>query len=171
MSDPIIPRKWMLRAHGQHNLFVWGRRERSVHTLMKAFIWALYLPEYPNMSVEVRIGDRYKPDVVAYAGDAIAPSGVFTVTESPLFWGEAGQVGRDKIYATVRKYRDTHFAIAKWNMPLRPSVQLVEGALKGVNRSAPFDLINIPPDSASRFIDAESGEITLSHADLEWQRL
>jgi len=170
-SDPIIPRKWKLNAHDQQNVFVWGRRERSVHTLMKAFLWALYVPEYPHISVEVRIGDRYKPDVVAFRGDDIAPPGVFNVREEPLFWGEAGQVGRDKIHTLVRRYRDTHFVIAKWNTRLKPFSALVEGALNGVDRTAPFDLITFPPDSMSRFIDPSTNTITLSHDDLNWVRL
>lgn len=170
MTDPIIPRKWMLRAHNQHNVFVWGRRERSVHTLMKAFLWALYLPDYPHISVEVRIGDRYKPDVVAYTGDEIAPTGVYVVKQEPLFWGEAGEVGRDKIQAIVRRYRDTHFAIAKWETRLTPYEKIVRDALDGLKRNAPFDLLTFPADSAERFID-EAGNITLSHADLEWLRI
>jgi hypothetical protein len=44
--------------------------------------WALYLPLYPNLSVEIGVGDRYKPDVVALGEDG-----------RPLFWAEAGQVG------------------------------------------------------------------------------
>lgn len=170
MADPIIPRKWMLRAHGQRNVFVWGRRERSVHTLMKAFLWALYLPEYPHISVEVRIGDRYKPDVIAYAGQEIAPAGVFTVQQDPLFWGEAGQVGRDKIDSIVSRYPDTHFAIAKWHTRLDPLEKLVRSALDGVKRTAPFDLITFAPDSYTRFID-DSGNITIHHDDLTWIRL
>ena len=63
-SNQSIPRKWKLTAHGQHNVFAWGMNERAVHVIMKALIWALYLPEYPESRVEVRIGDKYKPDVV-----------------------------------------------------------------------------------------------------------
>ncbi|MEQ8673875.1 MAG: hypothetical protein RLP44_12745 [Aggregatilineales bacterium] len=170
MTDPIIPRKWMLRAHEQHNVFVWGGRERSVHTLMKAFLWALYLPRYPHISVEVRIGDRYKPDVVAYAGDEIAPVGVFTVKQEPLFWGEAGEVGRAKIQALVRRYKHTHFAVAKWNTRLSSVEKTVRDAVADVKRDAPFDLLTFPPDSHTRFID-DDGNITLSHDDIEWLRI
>lgn len=165
-SDPIIPRKWALSAHGQRNVFIWGRQERSVHTVMKAFLWALYLPDYPQMSVEIRIEDRYKPDVVAMPPQ---PS-IYSVIQEPLFWGEAGQVGRDKIYALVRKYPGTHFAIAKWNTTLHPYVTLVEQALAGVKRQAPFDLWTFPQDSVKRFID-DQDQIRLNRDDLEWVRL
>ena len=165
-TDPIIPRKWQLTAHNQRNVFIWGRQERSAHTLMKAFLWALYLPQYPQMSVEIRIGDHYKPDVVAMPQ---TPS-IYSTTNAPLFWGESGQVGRDKIYELVRRYPATHFAIAKWDSALRPYVQLVEAALEGVEREAPFDLLTFPADSVERFID-KRGNITLNHAKLNWVRM
>ena len=170
MSDPIIPRKWMLRASNHHNVFVWGARERSVHTIMKALLWALYVPDYPHIAVEVRIGDRYKPDLVAYESDEIAPSGIHTIKEEPLFWGEAGAVGRDKIYNIVRKYRNTHFVIAKWETSLTSHEKMIRKALKGVNRTAPFDLINFDKNSHKKFIDDE-GNITIHHDDIEWIRL
>lgn len=170
MSDPIIPRKWNLRAGNVRNVFIWGRQERSVHTIMKALLWALYLPQYPYISVEVRIGDRYKPDLVAYAGDKIAPAGIHVVSVEPLFWGEAGQVGRDKIQRIVRQYKSTHFALAKWDTHLRPYTALVQDALNGVERSAPFDLLRIPSDAVTRFVD-ERGNIRIAHDDLDWLRL
>lgn len=164
-NDPIIPHKWMLKAHNQQNVFIWGARERSVHTLMKAFLWALYLPQYPDLLIEVRIGDRYKPDVVAMPP---MPDVYSHVTE-PLFWGEAGQVAKQKIETLVRRYPSTHFAIAKWGTQLHLFSDIIENALKGVKRHAPFDLIVFPGNSRTRFIDDE-GNITISHDDLEWKR-
>lgn len=166
-NDPIIPRKWKLSAHGQQNVFLWGAGERSVHTLMKAFIWALYLPEYGDLTVEVRAGDpRYKPDVVALPPE----QDPFQVTVDPKFWGEAGQVGKAKIETLVRRYPGTHFAIAKWDTPLHAYARQVQAALKSVERQAPFDLLRFPPDSRERFID-EDGQITLTFDDFEWMRL
>jgi hypothetical protein len=70
MTSFILPRKWTLHAHGQRNVFVKGDRESTEHVLMKIFIWALYLPEYPKLYVETRIGDKYKPDVVQMSAPA-----------------------------------------------------------------------------------------------------
>jgi len=126
---------------------------------MKAFLWALYLPLYPNLTVEIRIGDRYKPDVVALDEDG-----------RPLFWGEAGQVGQEKMRSLLRRYRGTHFAVAKWETRLNPYVELVGDALDGLRRTAPVDLICFPEDSAERFID-QHGHIRLAFNDLEWVRL
>lgn len=166
-SDPIIPRKWRLRAHNQQNVFAWGPRERSVHTVMKALIWALYLPCYPDLTVEVRAGDpRYKPDVVSVPEGP----GLYTAKPDPRFWGEAGQVGREKIETLVRRYPGTHFALGKWDTDLRPVAALVSAALDGVARQAPFDLVAFPPDSVARFIGAD-GTIRVTHDDLDWTRL
>lgn len=165
MTSPILSRrKWKLYAHDQHIVVVKGQQERLSHPLMKAFLWALYMPQYPNITIEVRIGDKYKPDVVAFAEPLAQRAG------PPVFWGECGQVGVEKIRSLVRRYRDTHFAIAKWNMRLGPLAKTVGAALDGLERSAPFDLLSFPQDSDEQFIN-DHGEIALAHQDIEWRRL
>jgi hypothetical protein len=158
-NDLLQWRRWTFRAHGQRMLFVRGRSERPTHVIMKAFLWALYLPTYPALSIEVSIGDRYKPDVIS----------LDQLTGKPLFWGESGHVGRDKIQSLVRRYRETHFAIAKWGMRLEPLMKIVADALEGIPRQVPFDLITFHEDSLDRFIDAD-GNLTLAFDDLEWIR-
>lgn len=162
MTSPILTRrKWMLRTHGRHIVIVKGTHERFTHPLMKALLWALYVPTYPHITVEVAIGDKYKPDVVAFASELRQGE--------PVFWGEAGQTGADKIRSLVRRYRGTHFALAKWDSDLQPFVRLVTDALDGVKRDAPFDIISFPDDADERFID-DDGNITLTHADVTWVR-
>ena len=156
--DLFLRRKWTFRAYGKQVVFIKRSHERSSHVLMKAFLWALYLPTYPDLTVEVRVGDRYKPDVVALDEDG-----------RPIFWAEAGQVGLEKIRSLLRRYRDTHFAIAKWATRLDPYVALVEDALEGLRRSAPVDLLCFPDDSAQRFIDHQ-GHIQLTFDEVEWVR-
>jgi hypothetical protein len=160
-SELFLRRKWTLRAHGQQVVFIKKPIEHVHHVLMKAFLWALYLPVYPNLKVEVGIGDRYKPDVVALP---------LADRRDPLFWGEAGQVSTEKIHSIGRRYRQTHFALAKWGANLQTVEQWVTEALVDIERQAPFDLLCFPTDSAERFIDSR-GNITLSHADLSWKRL
>jgi hypothetical protein len=165
VTSPILTRhKWMLKAHGRHIVVVKNTLEKFEHPLMKALIWALYLPEYPAATVEVGADDRYKPDVVAFAPD----NPRFRDNE-PVFWGEAGSVGRDKVAALVKRYPDTHFALAKWDTRLKRPSDMVKEALKGIRRNAPFDVINFPVHSAD-FID-DDGNITLTHDDVTWMRL
>jgi len=155
----ILPQKLKLRAHGQQVVFSKGNGESTQHVLMKIFLWALYLSEYPTMTVEIRIGDKYKPDVVALGEHGKA-----------LFWGESGQVGVAKIRSLARRYRDTHFAIAKWETNLDPLARLVTEALDGLERRAPFDLLCFREDSPNRFI-GKDGYVRLSLDDLQWLRL
>jgi hypothetical protein len=160
MTDELfLRRKWTLRAHGRQVVFVKKPYESDTHVLMKALLWALYLPAYPELTVEIAVGDRYKPDVVAL--DACG---------APVFWGEAGDVATAKIRSLARRYRDTHFALAKWDTRLEPYQAIVANALAGLHRGAAFDLIRFPADSADRFVDVD-GAIRLSHTDLMWVRL
>ena len=158
-GDLFLRRKWTLRARGKQVVFVKRANERTAHVLMKAFLWALYLPAYPDLTVEVPVGDRYKPDVVALDCDG-----------RPRFWGEAGQVSPRKIRSLVRRYRDTHFALGKWNADLELVTGVVSKALDGLERSAPFDIICFPTDSGERFVD-DRGQITVRFDDLAWNRL
>jgi hypothetical protein len=160
MTDELfLRRKWTLRAHGRQVVFVKKPYESATHVLMKALLWALYLPDYPELTVEIPIGDRYRPDVVALGARS-----------EPIFWGEAGDVTTAKIRSLVRRHRGTHFALAKWDTRLDPLIAIVEDALTGLNRRAPFDLISFPPDAADRFVD-DDGAIRINRADLTWVRL
>jgi len=156
--ERMLRRKWTLRAHDRQIVLVKRANEQSVHVLLKAFLWALYLPSYPDLTVEIAIGDRYKPDLVALDSYGV-----------PKFWGEAGQLGLEKIRSIVRRYRSTHFAIAKWNTALSPFREIVKKTLDGVERKSPLDLLCFPDDSIERFID-ERGEIHIKHDFLEWVR-
>lgn len=59
---------------------LWQRHGESYeHVLMKALGFAMFAEKYPTLEIEVRVGLRYKPDLIArdHAGDF-------------LFWGECG---------------------------------------------------------------------------------
>jgi len=59
---------------------LWQRRGESYeHVLMKALGYAMFAEEYPTLEIEMKVGLRYKPDLVARTA-----GGEF------LFWGEAG---------------------------------------------------------------------------------
>jgi hypothetical protein len=155
-----LRRKLTLRAHGEQVVLVKRKQERIEHVWMKAFLWALYLPEYPELSVEVDVDDKYKPDVVA-----MAPR-----RGRPRFWGEAGHVGPEKIEALLGRYPDTHFAFAKWATSLDPVRAPVEAVVHDADRSAPVDLLRFPADSAERFVDPK-GRLSLSWSDLSRVRV
>lgn len=158
-NELALRRKWTLRAHGRQMIFVKRPQEQTSHVIMKALLWGLYLPEYPDLSIETPLADRYEPDVVSVESD-----------RRPRFWGEAGQVTPTKIRSLAKRYCATHFAIAKWATRLSPHLAIVKKALTGIERTAPFDLLVLPDDAAERFID-DTGTIRLTHDELEWVRL
>lgn len=158
-SELGLRRKWTFRAHGEQVIFVKRRNERTEHVIMKALLWALYLPIYPKLSVEIAIGDRYRPDVVE-----------LDLRGGPLFWGEAGHVSPQKIRSLAKRYRATHFAWGKWNVPLDQLKTLVVPQLKGIRRQGHFDLISFPPNSVERFVKAR-GVLEVSFEDIEWIRV
>ena len=154
-SDFTLQRKLTLRS-GNRKLVLWKKRnERIEHVLMKAFLWGLYLPIYDDLLVEYAIGDRYKPDVISL--DALG---------EPLFWGEAGKVGKDKLRTLFKRYPRTDFAIAKWNTRLEPYREIINELLTGSSRSGQVHLINFPADAAERFIRS-NGEISVTLSQLE----
>lgn len=65
---------------GGERVRLWQRTGESYeHVLMKALGYAMFAGAYPTLEIEVRVGLRYKPDLVARGA-----GGEF------LFWGEAG---------------------------------------------------------------------------------
>ncbi len=62
------------------NVRLWQKRgETYEHILMKALAYAMFVGEYPNLEIEVRVGLRYKPDLIS-----VKQNGEFA------FWGECG---------------------------------------------------------------------------------
>ncbi|MEF8816583.1 MAG: hypothetical protein V5A20_04120 [Salinibacter sp.] len=155
-----LRRKLTLRAHGEQIVLVKRTQERIEHVWMKAFLWALFLPDHPDLDVEVDIGDKYKPDVVA-----LDPR-----RGRPAFWGEAGAVGPDKIEHLVSQYADVPLVFGKWDRALAPLLETVERAVHTTERTAPIDLLRFPPDSAERFVD-DRGRISVSRDALTWIRV
>ncbi|MDJ0783429.1 MAG: hypothetical protein QNJ22_15745 [Desulfosarcinaceae bacterium] len=154
-----LRKKWSFSFMGRKLVLVKKREERTSHVLMKALFWSLYMDQYPHLMVEVNVGGRYKPDVVAVDDKG-----------TPRFWGELGQVRKSKLRKVLQRYRNAHFAIGKWAMELGPLARLIEGLPDMASRSAPIDLISFPEDSAERFLN-QRGVIRLCVHDLNWLRM
>ncbi len=158
-QDLKLRRKWTFRAHGKQVVFIKKNRESGIHVFMKAFIWALFLPQYPDLSVEIPIGNRYKPDLVQ-----------IDTNGEPVFWGEAGKVGHKKMQTLVNRFRSTHLVFAKWDMNLEPFERMLKKASRSIRRSAPIDLISFPAGSDEHFIKPD-GTIQIDFNDTECMRL
>ncbi len=159
MSERYLERKFSVRAHGRTLVLHKHRLEKLEHRVMMALLWALYLPSYPALRVDIAVNSRYRPDLVELDGAG-----------EPIFWGECGAVGTEKLRHLCRRYSATHLVFAKWSVRLDPIAAQIEGVLRGLKRSAPVELIAFPADSG-RHID-EHGTITIQASDLErrvWQ--
>lgn len=160
MTDELnLRRKWTLRAHGRQVVLVKRPVESARHVWMKAFLWARYLPAYPDLLVEVPVGGRYKPDVMS-----VDPQG------RPRFWGECGHVALAKLRTLLRKHRATHFALARWDQPMHHALELVRHALEDARRTAPVDVLVFPHDADARFI-SPGGDVLVSFEAVEWTRM
>ena len=157
MADLHLRRKLTFQAHGRTLVLVKRSNEKIEHRLMMALLWALYLPQYPDLRIDVPIGARYRPDLVQLGGDG-----------RPAFWGECGEVGLEKLRALCTRYRETHLVFAKWAINTAPFANLIEAALAGARRSAPVELIGFDADAA-RFVDGTGG-VQIGFADVSRRR-
>ena len=82
---------------------LWQRRGESYgHVLMKALGYAMFAPRYPNLEIELPVGLRYKPDLVALNDGGGRPRAGARF----LFWGECGMVSMRKV-GWLLKHGDT----------------------------------------------------------------
>lgn len=153
MSDRYLRRKLTFSTHGHTLVLVKRPQEKIEHRVMMALLWALYLPQYPHVRIDVPIGARYRPDLIQLDS-----------ASRPVFWGEAGEVGAEKLHTLCTRYRDTHLVFAKWNTNLDPFAVMIDTAVNGARRTAPVELIGFDAD-ADRFV-GETGEIQISFADV-----
>ncbi len=140
-------------------VFFTGGGEETSRLVMRALLWGLYLPKYPELCVEPCVADRYRPDVMAL-GEA----------ETPVFWGEAGILSVERIHEIANRFRAAHFVIACWEGEPVSMRDRARKALRKVHRDAPVDVTVFPADSYARFIDAE-GIIRIARDDLLWERM
>jgi len=130
---------------------LWQRRGESYgHVLMKALGYAMFAPEYPGLEVELPVGLRYKPDLVAL-NDAGAGGRAARAGARFLFWGECGMVSMRKV-AWLLKHGDTErlvlfkidCGVTPYTRELRDSV---EPRYRGRGR---LTLVNFAADVAER---------------------
>jgi hypothetical protein len=154
-----LRRKLTVRAHGHSLVLVKRPIESAEHVLQKALLWALYLPRYPNLRVEVPLPhpSRYKPDILA-----------LDERQEPILWGECGEVAIEKLRFLLSRYRRTHVVFSKWDTRLDPFAELIVKALPDQRRTAAVELISFPPQ-ASDWIGPD-GTIAIDLADLEIRR-
>ncbi|HEX8734918.1 MAG TPA: hypothetical protein VF721_06340 [Pyrinomonadaceae bacterium] len=82
---------------------LWQRAGESYeHVLMKALGYAMFAAEYPHLEIEVKVGLRYKPDLIA-----VGEAGDFD------FWGECGANSLRKTVWILKHTRAKKLALFK----------------------------------------------------------
>lgn len=154
-----LRRKLTVRSHGQTLVLIKRPVESAEHVIQKALMWALYLPHYPGVRVEVPLPapSRYKPDLLA-----------LDTLQEPLFWGECGEVHLDKLRFLLGRHRRTHFVFSKWDTRLAPFADFITKSLPKIGRAAPVELLSFPP-TATQWIAAD-GTIAIDRAQLDVRR-
>jgi hypothetical protein len=145
--------KLTIRAGGRKVVLAKHARESERHVVLKALVFALYVPSYPNLAVEQPIGSRYKPDLVA-----MDPEG------NVSFWAECGETSGKKIADLVRSLPGVHLVFAKQVTRVDPYATLLREAVVGPRRTAPVELLNFPPDAADWI--AKDGTVHVSSSDI-----
>lgn len=135
-----------------HDFELAGRRVRAwqrpgesyEHVLMKALGYAMYVAEFPTLEIEVEVGLRYKPDLVA-RGDAVVGGGRFQ------FWGECGTVTVRKI-AWLLKHGDVErLVVFKINYGVAALMSELRAAIEERYRTpGRLRLVNFVADIAAR---------------------
>ncbi len=98
---------------GDEKVRLWQRVGESYeHILMKALGYAMFVGEYPSLEIEIKVGLRYKPDLVAR-----------DETGNFLFWGEAGANSLRKTAWLLKHTRTEKLALFKIRQNVK---QLVE---------------------------------------------
>jgi len=140
---------------------LWQRRGESYgHVLMKALGYAMFVGLYPSLEIELPVGLRYKPDLVALneAEDGRPHTGARF-----RFWGECGMVSMRKV-AWLLKHGDaerlvlfkTGSSVRAYTRELRDSV---EPRYRGDGR---LTLVNFAPDIAERAAERRIESVPVS---------
>jgi hypothetical protein len=82
---------------------LWQRPGESYeHVLMKALGYAMFVDDFPRLEIEIKVGLRYKPDLIA-----ARENGDFA------FWGECGQNSIRKTHWILKHTRTEKLALFK----------------------------------------------------------
>jgi hypothetical protein len=140
-----------------HDFLLKGRRVRLWqrpgegygHVLLKALGYAMFVGEYPNLEIERRVGLRYKPDLVALAGEGRHYAGARF-----LFWGECGLVTMRKV-AWLLKHGDIErLALFKLGVAAEPLARELRDATEPRYRGqGRLQIYNFAADVAERAAD------------------
>ena len=105
---------------------LWQRTGESYeHVLMKALGFVMFVGEYPNLEIEIKIGLRYKPDLIA-----------FSEKNGFAFWGECGQNSIRKTHWILKHTRTEKLALFKIGMNTESLIKQLREEIPAKYRTA-----------------------------------
>jgi len=104
---------------------LWQRIGESYeHILMKALGYAMFVETYPALEIEVKVGLRYKPDLIA-----VGANGNFD------FWGECGQNSIRKTHWILKHTRASKLVLFKIGINTEQIIKQLRGEIPAKYRS------------------------------------
>jgi hypothetical protein len=121
----------------QKRVRLWQRTGESYeHILMKALGYAMFSETYPALEIEMKVGLRYKPDLIA-----VARNGDFD------FWGECGQNSIRKTHWILKHTRTSKLVLFKIGINIEQLIKQLRGEIPAKYRSnGKLRLINFVSD-------------------------
>ena len=130
---------------------LWQRQGESYeHILMKALGFAMFSGKYPTLEIEVKVGLRYKPDLIAQNAQ-----GDF------LFWGECGANSLRKTVWLLKHTRTQKLALFKIDQNLEQlTKQLREEISAKYRLQSRLILINFVGDIVSLTVSKQIEKVS-----------
>ncbi|MBD3425898.1 MAG: hypothetical protein GF409_01550 [Candidatus Omnitrophica bacterium] len=150
MGDIDLRKKFTFKIRDKKIVLIKKSHETFAHVAGKILCYALYYPFYPDLQIEMRIGERYKPDLV-----------MLDVRGKPVFWGECGAVGKQKIYKILHKFTNTHFSFIKITKGVKQFRELVLEQRRKASHKGIVDIVSFPEEVTERLTDEYLSRVKL----------
>lgn len=125
---------------------LWQRAGESyAHVLMKALGYAMFVGEYPRLEIELRVGLRYKPDLVALNDGGRRAAGARFA-----FWGECGMVTMRKVAWLLKHGQLARLVLFKIGSPAAFVGELRAATGPREREGGRLQLVSFAPDIAER---------------------
>jgi len=118
-------------------------------------MYALYHKEYPTLRVEVKLEDRYQPDLCAASYDG-----------EMVFWGECGKVSINKVEKLFKKYRHAHYVFVKEEKDVPLFIKQMDKMAKDL-RTLPLVDIVVYPEKFAEWNISEEGDVYINRDDVK----
>ncbi|HXH69766.1 MAG TPA: hypothetical protein VNI60_05395 [Pyrinomonadaceae bacterium] len=130
---------------------LWQRQGESYeHILMKALGFAMFVKEYPTLEIEVKVGLRYRPDLIARNRNS-----------DFLFWGECGANSLRKTNWLLKHTRTKKLVLFKIGQNLEQLTKQLRGEIAEKYRSQNrLVLINFVSDIVSLTVSKQIEKVS-----------